>query len=86
MAFVLTFTINPLTTIVPDYIETSQLICIVNQSTGFYMMGNVVKPKWNEFIIMIIIIIIMDTYPLKESIPKRLRLNFVHELYADINR
>ena len=82
--FVLFF--NPLTTIVPDYIETSQLICIVNQSTGFYMMENVVKPKWNEFIIMIIIIIIMDTYPLKESIPKRLRLNFVHELYADINR
>ena len=26
----------------------------------------------------------MDTYPLKESIPKRLRLNFVHELYAEL--
>ena len=32
--------INPLTTNVPCHIETSQLICIANQFTGFYMMGN----------------------------------------------
>ena len=31
---------NPLTTSVPDIIETSQLICNTNQLTGFYMMGN----------------------------------------------
>ena len=33
--------LNPLTTNVPHYIETSQLICIANQLTGFYMMGNI---------------------------------------------
>ena len=33
--------VNPLTTNVPHHIETSQLICIVNQVTGFYMMGNI---------------------------------------------
>ena len=33
--------INPLTTNVPHHIETSQLICIENQLTGFYMMGNI---------------------------------------------
>ena len=33
--------INPLTTNVPHRIETSQLICIANQLTGFYMMGNI---------------------------------------------
>ena len=32
--------INPLTTNVPHHIETSQLICNVNQWTGFYKMGN----------------------------------------------
>ena len=32
--------INSLTTNVP-YIETSQLICISNNLTGFYMMGNI---------------------------------------------
>ena len=32
--------LNPLTTIVPNHIETSQLICIANQLTDFYMMGN----------------------------------------------
>ena len=26
---------------VPCHIETSQLICIVNQFTGSYMMGNI---------------------------------------------
>ena len=31
----------PLTTNVPHLIETSQLICIANQLTGFYMMGNI---------------------------------------------
>ena len=30
---------NPLTTNVPHHIETSQLICIANQLTGFYIMG-----------------------------------------------
>ena len=30
---------NPLTTNVPHHIETSQLICSVNQFNGFYMMG-----------------------------------------------
>ena len=33
--------LNPLTTNVPHYIETSQLICNENQLTGFYMMGNI---------------------------------------------
>ena len=30
---------NPLTTDVPQHIETSQLICYANQLPGFYMMG-----------------------------------------------
>ena len=30
--------VNPLTTNIPHYIETSQLICKTNQLTGFYMM------------------------------------------------
>ena len=33
--------LNPLTTNVPHYIKTSQLICIANQFTCFYMMGNI---------------------------------------------
>ena len=33
--------INPLTTNVSHHIETSQLICIANQLTGFYMIGNI---------------------------------------------
>ena len=33
--------INPLTTNVPHYIETIQLIC--NQLTGFYIIGNIVR-------------------------------------------
>ena len=33
--------INPLTTNVPYRIETSQLICIADQLTVFYMMGNI---------------------------------------------
>ena len=32
---------NPLTTNVSYHIETSQLICYVNQLTGFYMTGNI---------------------------------------------
>ena len=32
--------INPLTTIVPHHIETSQLIWPANVLTGFYIMGN----------------------------------------------
>ena len=32
--------INPLMTTVPHHIETSQLICTLNQLTSFYMMGN----------------------------------------------
>ena len=32
---------NSLTTAVPHHIETSQLICIANQLTGFYMMRNI---------------------------------------------
>ena len=31
--------VNPLTTDVPQDIETSQLICNANQLTVFYMMG-----------------------------------------------
>ena len=30
-----------LTTNVPHHIDTSQLICYVNQLPGFYMMGNI---------------------------------------------
>ena len=33
--------LNPLTASVPHHIETSQLICIANQLTGFYFMGNI---------------------------------------------
>ena len=33
--------LNPLKTTISHYIETSQLICTVNQLTGFYMMGNI---------------------------------------------
>ena len=33
--------INPWKTNVPHHIETSQLIYIANQLTGFYMMGNI---------------------------------------------
>ena len=33
--------INPLTTNVLHHIETSQLICIANQLTGFYSIGNI---------------------------------------------
>ena len=33
--------LNPLTISVPHHIETSQLICSVNQSTGFYVLGNI---------------------------------------------
>ena len=33
--------INPLTTNVFHHVETSQLICIPTQLTGFYMMGNI---------------------------------------------
>ena len=33
------FIFNPLTTIVPHHIETSQLICSANQLTGFDMMA-----------------------------------------------
>ena len=33
--------LSPLITNVPLYIETSQLIYIANQSTGFYMMWNI---------------------------------------------
>ena len=33
--------IKPLTTNVLHHIETSQLICIADQLTGFYMMGNI---------------------------------------------
>ena len=32
---------NLLTTKAPHHIETSQLICIANQLTGFYMMANI---------------------------------------------
>ena len=31
----------PLTINVPHHIETSQLICIADQLTGFYMMRNI---------------------------------------------
>ena len=33
--------LNPLSTIIPHPIETTQLICNGNQLTGFYMMGNI---------------------------------------------
>ena len=33
--------LNPLTINVPHHVETSQLICNINQLTGFYMMGNI---------------------------------------------
>ena len=33
--------LNPVTTNVPNHIETSQLICNTKQLTGFYMMVNI---------------------------------------------
>ena len=36
----LRWSFNPWTISVPHHIETSQLICIADQLTGFYMMGN----------------------------------------------
>ena len=33
--------VNPLTTNIPHYIETSQLICKTNQLAGFYIMRNI---------------------------------------------
>ena len=33
--------LNPLTTSVSHHIQNSQLICITNQLTGFYMMENI---------------------------------------------
>ena len=41
---------NPLTTNSPQDIETSQLSCNANQSTGFYMMGNILeKYEGNDY-------------------------------------
>ena len=40
--------LNPLMTNVPLHIETSQLICIANQLTGFYMMGNIGRQLVNR--------------------------------------
>ena len=37
--FVAPLAINPLTTNVPNNIETSQLSCSANALTGFYMIG-----------------------------------------------
>ena len=34
---------NQLTANVRHHIETSQLICIANPLTGFYMMGNIAR-------------------------------------------
>ena len=36
-----TYFFNLLTTNVPPHIDISQLICIADQLTGFYMMGNI---------------------------------------------
>ena len=33
--------VNVLTTNVPHHIETSLLICITNELTSFYMIGNI---------------------------------------------
>ena len=35
------FYLHSLTTSVSHHIETNQVICIANQLTGFYMMGNI---------------------------------------------
>ena len=39
--------VNPLTTNVPQHIETSQLMCIANQLTGFYMMWSIDR-SWGK--------------------------------------
>ena len=41
---------NPLTTNDSHHIETSQMICIANQLTGFYMIGNIGCQWVNETI------------------------------------
>ena len=41
--------INPLNTSVCTHIETNQLICIVNQSTGLYMKVTLVFNGWSTF-------------------------------------
>ena len=47
--------LNPLTTIVPHHTETNQLICFVNQLTGFYMMGNTGRSWVNIRVLTILI-------------------------------
>ena len=37
----ITHSLNPLTTNVPNHVETSQLIGIANHLAGFYIMGNI---------------------------------------------
>ena len=41
--------LNPVRDIVPHHIETSQLIYISNQLTGFYMMGTLVVKIFSTF-------------------------------------
>ena len=43
--------LNPLTTNVPHHIKTGQLICIANQLTGFFMMGNIGRSWVNTLMI-----------------------------------
>ena len=42
---------NPLMTNVPHHIETSQLTCIANQLTGFYMIENIVVNELKLFVL-----------------------------------
>ena len=41
--------LNPLTANVPHHVETSQLIYIANQLTGFYMMGTLAVKGLTKF-------------------------------------
>ena len=43
------YLLKPLTTNVPNYIETSQLICSANQLNGFYMTGGGCTKRTSAF-------------------------------------
>ena len=49
-SFVVINCLYPLTNHVPHYIETSELICIANRLTGFYMMGKI-NHQWVNYLL-----------------------------------
>ena len=76
--------LNPLTASVPHHIETSQLICIANQLTGFYFMGNIgrewVNSNTNISIFLAEIFLSLLTQRCKNLIFLKLTINFSYHL------